>query len=99
MKYYYLDNYKHKVIDDEELDLKFSPGNRYTLIYCFKDEEFDDTITEIWSTANGFEKIRYLVLDKYHTNVEKERKRKLKGEPIYLKSVILPYSYFHRWCE
>ncbi len=99
MHFYYLDNYSREIVDEEFLDLKNSPVDRYTMIYCFRDEEFNDVVTEVWSTTYGFEKVRYLVIDKYHTNVEKERKRKLKGKPVYLKSVELPYSFFQRWCE
>ena len=94
----FLDNYTQEVLDDEFVDPIKYP-ERYTLVVCFDNDEQNDCITERWVTTEGTETIRYLVIDKYHTCVPKERNKKLKGEPLYLKLVILPYSFFLRWSE
>lgn len=97
MECYYFDNFLNEVIDDDEIDWDVAPPERYTLARCYKGEDFDDVITEIWCTSDGLEKVRYLVMDKYQTNPVIERKKQLKGKQLFLKEVILPYSFFYRW--
>lgn len=96
MECYYLDNFLNEVVDENDIEV-IAPPERYTLARCYKGEDFDDVITEIWCTSAGYEKVKYLVLDKYQTNPIIERKKQLKGTPVYLKEIILPYSFFYRW--
>lgn len=98
METYYFDNFTKALVDSDEIDWTWAPPERYTLCRCYKGDDMDDIITEVWRTDNGYENVKYKVMDKYpHTNQYEERKRQLKGKPYMLVEVILPYSFFYRW--